>query len=675
MAFVSGIGLKRGMEVMLHKRKGVVHSIDRSKQTASLYFPNEIPQKYSLSEIHRLYVEGKLILDSANGSHVNSIDSELTQLQKTLITQRTPYVIPLFEERSPTSRATRKRIAEKAATEYPAYPPISSNMQYKLYKQVEQLSGAMVGLLDRTNSKKSKQFLDVRQKDIVEKLYAEKFKVSLESEYRQKEFLEDLNNQIRDVNTSLDLELHIPQVSQPAISRYLKKKRLEDPLGWIAARKGYQALRRELSGTGQVHRASRILECAQIDFTVLDLVIVDIDRLVVLGQPTLGTLKDEASGSFLGFAIGWEGESTNLAAKLLRNAIIPKDSFLANFPEVKNEWPCHGIPRTIKTDLGSAFISDAFNDICDRLGISRINMPAASPWLKGAVESNFRTINSQLLTHFPAHTQRDSKIRSLVQQGKVPVVDAQEFYTILLKWICDIYQCEKHSEPGKIPNIVWREQEEVFPPTLPKSIDVLDVILGMTKHNCTLATYGIQIHYLRYNSRDLVELRERLDTSNRKVTIKHHPDDLGFIHVYNRLDDCWIRVDCTHSAYAARLTLKEHKMYRKHLSDLNESDSDIEMLVKAKRDIQQLVKSAQAKLRSKAPYRGAKADRELLRRATVASSDWVQRDREIVEMHGALIEAFGVSKVENYGISQTSTRRDSKSFNMDILDKILGDLE
>ena len=631
--------------VQLNRKTGVITSVS-DDGGVQISFKGEIPQYFTAATLYELYTKNKLDLGPAATLSDGSIElSHLTDEQRRQIEQRRPFVMPLFEKRAPTKRSVRKSVADAAIKAHPDYEPISNNLQGKLYKRVKQLGGSVLGLLDQKKPRKTPQFQDHRLSMIVEHLYKSRYLKKLKVDYNQEAFISDVNKIVDDRNVGCDPEAHIPKVSQPTMSRYLSAQRHLDPLGYDRCRLGRAHYRRATRGTGQRFRAERILESAQMDFTVLDLILIDKENCVILGRPTIGTLVCNASGSLLGFAIGFEGESTNLAAKVLRNAILPKDQMVSQFPSAKLAWECFGIPWQIVTDLGAAFISEAFNDMCDLLDIDRINNPAASPWLKAMVEQLYNTIGQQVLSNFPAYTKKDDNIKNLIEQGKCPALTVDNFYEILIPWVTDIYMEMPHGDMAIVPNQIWKEQKDVFHPRLPRTVKVLDVALGIVK-TPTIAPYGIQLHSLRYKNRELQALRDRLPEGGRKVKIKFLPEDLGRIYVYNHIDDEWFSVDCLWKKYADGLSLREHRLFRSLILEKKEKILKQQQLIDAKLDHQNRMKDISQLLNTNPRRSVQKSDRSELRAYLVASGDFQKREQQIQQMKGAIMSNNGLGSIE-----------------------------
>ena len=658
-----------GSVLRIHGRKCTVLDVDTKKMTVKVEFQGEIPQDYSAHALIEMYLDEALVFaDSNAATDVKTEIVTLTDEQRDQIKSRIPYVVPLFDERSPTKYETRKRVAERAFRENPGYRKLSSNKQYQCFRRMKDSGGSLLSLLDPIRSKANSHIQDVRAKEVVESIYNNKFMRRLESSYTQQDFIGDVNFKIEELNQSVPAEERLSKISQSTMSRWLSKKRAEDPERWVRCRQGAAAARKMYRGTGQRNRATRILDRAQFDFTPLDLIIIDVEHMIVMGQPTLGTLTDSASGSFLGFAISFGSESTQLAAKVLRNAILPKRDLVSRFESIKCPWDCFGLPLEICVDLGSAFISEALLDMCLLLAIDKIDTPAASPWLKPLVESQYSTIGRGLLSNLPSHTKMDRNVRSLVEQGKCPAVSLENFYEILLMWICDIYQRTPHGDEEITPCEVWNDQIELFPPRSPRSVAALDIALGIVARP-KIQAYGIQINSLRYSSIELLSYRFLLAGKDNTVKIKWYRDNLEFIHVHDHVRDVWIRVPCTYRKYASGLTISQHKQYRSMIKSKSRSIYTSEELISAKLKHASLIEGSKVRIHRGTSYNGVRKDRETIRSHLVQSGDLPTRQGEIGSLKGAIMLSSEISDIEKVASMGEIGVSHSASLNWEIFEE------
>lgn len=186
-------------------------------------------------------------------------------------------------------------------------------------------------------------------------------------------------------------------------------------------------------------------DCWEIDHTPLDLFVVDDLTGALLGRPRLTAIIEHYSRSIMGFDIGFSGTSAQAALDCLRHAILPKDYLPERFPDVKGDWPCHGIPMVLKCDNGPEFHSRTLQQACFELGIELQYCPVREPWYKARIERFFRTFNESALTGLPGATGSHFYKRP---EGSNPAADAvitlQDLQKLLHRWIVEVYMPHNH---------------------------------------------------------------------------------------------------------------------------------------------------------------------------------------------------------------------------------------
>ncbi|MDF4657337.1 DDE-type integrase/transposase/recombinase [Vibrio parahaemolyticus] len=166
----------------------------------------------------------------------------------------------------------------------------------------------------------------------------------------------------------------------------------------LLIKKGKKAADIYYNKVGQRPGTTRVLQRVEADHTRLDLFVIDNARNLPLGRPWLTLLFDTHTKSVVGFYLGFEPPSYLSVSLALENAILPKDYVKELYPDVKNEWPCYGLPEHLIVDNGAEFNSKDFISACKNLRIKVKKNPVKKPWLKGSVERYFRTINNKLLS-------------------------------------------------------------------------------------------------------------------------------------------------------------------------------------------------------------------------------------------------------------------------------------
>lgn len=177
---------------------------------------------------------------------------------------------------------------------------------------------------------------------------------------------EDLCARIAKANKQCDQASQIRCPSRATIYRRIKELEKEivdrSRLGKHAAERKYRPV------LGAV-KVTKVLERLEVDHTPLDLIVIDEDTALPLGRPWLSVAIDRYSRAIMGFYVSFNEPSSFSVLQCLKRAILPKDAWLSNYPDIQATWPCYGIPLLIATDNGMDLHSAAFLEICLELGI------------------------------------------------------------------------------------------------------------------------------------------------------------------------------------------------------------------------------------------------------------------------------------------------------------------
>jgi putative transposase len=98
------------------------------------------------------------------------------------------------------------------------------------------------------------------------------------------------------------------------------------------------------------------LEVAQIDHTLVDVVVDELERLP-LGRPWLTLAIDVARRMVIGFYVSLERPSTLSVALALSHAVLPKDLWLSD-RELDLDWLGCGLPESLHLDDAQEFKSE-----------------------------------------------------------------------------------------------------------------------------------------------------------------------------------------------------------------------------------------------------------------------------------------------------------------------------
>lgn len=355
-----------------------------------------------------------------------------------------------------------------------------------------------------------------------------------------------------------------------------------------AARYGELAARRKYRSVLHMNVTNQPLECAEIDHTMLDLMVVDDETGMPLGRPWVTVCIDRFTRCALGIYIGFEPPSYLTVARCLKHAFLPKVDMRKMYPEIQDEWVAHGVMSKLIVDNGLEFHSISLESACLSLGIDLQFTPRKTPWWKGVVERFIGTMNRGVAHGVPGTTFSNIFDKDEYDPVKNAVISLRVLKLILNKWIVDVYHNKPHQSLENIPPAIkWLSSIKPEEINLPDNPERLDAILGSVDHR-TLTHKGIEFAGMYYNSADLAALRRRKG-DRLKVEIRVDEGNLGYIYVIAPDNEEIIRVECMNFLYADGLTKWQHKVCQRYARERLDLGDNPDAWKQAKVEIYEIV--------------------------------------------------------------------------------------
>ncbi|MBS0433961.1 MAG: DDE-type integrase/transposase/recombinase [Proteobacteria bacterium] len=329
------------------------------------------------------------------------------------------------------------------------------------------------------------------------------------------------------------------------------------------------------------------LRRAEIDHTLLDLMVVDDETGLPLGRPLLTLCVDDYTRCILGYHVGFEPPSYMTVARCLRHAFLPKWNLEVEHPEVKHTWVAHGVMYELAMDNGLEFHSRSLEEVCYRLGIEIHYGPRLTPWFKGKVERLQGTLNREVAHGNPGTTFSDIFDRGDYDPVEHAVIRLSVLRRIILMWIVDVYHQRPHRALHVPPDEMWSKCVKTEDIRVPEDPTLLDAVMGRREER-TLTHKGIELEGLFYNSQDLIHLRRQYG-EKIKVEISIDDGDIGTIVVFSPNESDYFVVPALKSDYAKGLSRWQHKICQRYAAKHLES-FDATGWLEAKERIAQMVR-------------------------------------------------------------------------------------
>lgn len=392
------------------------------------------------------------------------------------------------------------------------------------------------------------------------------------------------------VHVERENKLLPPSMRMPLPTRRMLQTLINeiDQFDRYAARHGQQAAIRKFRSVLQMNVTQQPLECAEIDHTKLDLIVVDEKSGLPLGRPWVTLCIDRHTRCVLGVYIGFEPPSYLSVARCLKHAFTPKVDLKDMYPEITNEWGAFGVMQRLIVDNGLEFHSNSLEQVCFMFGIDLQFTPRKTPWWKGVVERFIGTMNRGVAHGNPGTTFANIFEKDDYDPVKNAVITLGQIKLILNKWIVDVYHQKPHRSLDMIPPAVkWSSGINVEEIGLPENLQNLDAVLGTTAER-VLTHKGIEYEKLFFNSSELATLRRRLG-DRLKVDIRVDEGNLGRIFVIAPDSSILIEASCLDQAYAYGLSLWQHKVCKRYANLHLDMESNTNTWRHAKEHIREII--------------------------------------------------------------------------------------
>lgn len=396
--------------------------------------------------------------------------------------------------------------------------------------------------------------------------------------------LEDATHRVDKENQLRPPELFLKLPTRRLIKRLIHEIPAYDV---YAARFGPDAARREFRSVMGHTISERPLDRAEIDHTLLDLLVLDDDTCLPLGRPYITLCIDHYSRCVLGVFISFTPPSYMSVAECLKDCFRPKVWLKTTFPEIKNEWPAYGVMSTLVLDNGLEFHSESLQQACYSLGIEMNYAPRRQGWFKGTIERFIGTMNRAVAHGTPGTSFSNIMDKGDYDPAKHAVITLSRLKTILRKWIVDVYHQQTHRAIQTSPADKWKSSIRLEDIPLPDESTNFDVVMGRVGEKA-LTHKGIEHEGLLYNSEQLTELRHR-EGAKLRVEIRANDSDIGHIYVLDPSTSASYSVPALRQDYAKGLSLWQHNVIKRWQAKDPNLGTGPDGWLQAKEDIAQLI--------------------------------------------------------------------------------------
>lgn len=303
-------------------------------------------------------------------------------------------------------------------------------------------------------------------------------------------------------------------------------------------------------GVTSAVKVDRPLERVEIDWTPLDILIVDISTLKKKRfylVYAIDTLTDYP----LGFYISSQEPNINAIKQCLLHSMLPKLHLKNLYPELKHDWTAYGVPETVVLDNAKVNESRELEEICALIGIEVQYCPVKTGHNKGKIERALQTINNKI-HKVPGTTFSNSQEKSQYDSEREAVITLKALYEILHYIFIELIANDFNQSVGGTPALLWERgiRESKIQRKLPYQKNDLKLLLSTGVEYRKITNKGIEIQSQFYQSNELMKLKDlkarKLDRN--PVRVRFDMADMREVHVYDEYEKRYIKASPTRNS-------------------------------------------------------------------------------------------------------------------------------
>ena len=312
------------------------------------------------------------------------------------------------------------------------------------------------------------------------------------------------------------------------------------------------------------------LHTVQIDHTKMDVILVSEHDRQPIGRPWVTFAIDVYSRMIHGYYLSLEAPSATSDAMCIANAILPKDTLLAQY-NIDSNWDIWGFMDNVHTDNGADFRSETLIKACVLHDINIDYRPLGKTNYGGHIERMIGTVMAE--THLiPGTTFSSTKEKGKYDPEKNAVMTFSELEKWLISFITKIYHKRVHHGIGMTPEEKFLDgmlRDEAAgmaaKPDNPQTI-YLDFLPSFKR---TIQRNGVNIDGLNYYDgvlRPFIHAVDETTGKKKKFIFKRDPKNIAEVWFYNEVDNNYYRIPAADQSIE-HLTLFEFNELKKRAKE------------------------------------------------------------------------------------------------------------
>lgn len=317
------------------------------------------------------------------------------------------------------------------------------------------------------------------------------------------------------------------------------------------ARLGPAEARKRHKYTKKLRKAVRLLQRVEMDSHCIDLQIVNAEGKV-LGRPWLCTAIETLTGIIQGWEISMTPPCAEKTLRVLKQCFSSKNPF-------------GGKAENYYVDNGSEFQNSPVINLLNLYNSKITFVPPKSPDQKPMIERFFGTLNTQLIHQMPGTTRSNPVDRGDYNSEARARITLPKLRAYFEEWVTTVYHVANYGDRYISPNHAWeRESKEGLPP-MRYSDDELNLVCRCFETR-KISGGRVTIQNMSWYGPGLPTLASKLGDTHARVY--YDPTDLGSVYVADPSNPTYmVKADATDPEYQNGLTIYEHKLVRKALTD------------------------------------------------------------------------------------------------------------
>ena len=280
------------------------------------------------------------------------------------------------------------------------------------------------------------------------------------------------------------------------------------------------------------------------------------------------------------------------ALRAVEMTTMDKSEYAA-FHGATGRWNQHGLARTIASDNGEWFISDAFQGPVTDIGSGLLNTVAGVAMLRAIVERVFGTWSITMMEELPGRTFSNPMVKGDYDDRGNACLTEDEITGIIVRFVVDVYHNLPHEGlGGETPARAWDRLTSTYGVDLPPDGHARRAAFGLPGKR-RIGNQGITLFGLEYTSPLVQSIF--LSKGKTDVEVRVDPKDLGWVamHWEGKWYPVKAKLDFLDKVHLTDWIATEGAMRERFRG---EADLDREMVRTALHDIRATVAAAAARM-------------------------------------------------------------------------------